>query len=96
MVQKTSYLLMKRTTDRTQSHPRCMLCGKGAVMAYNRPHSLKHTKRMVKPNLQSFYGLPVCTRCLRTLKSQNAANGKVAEQAAAAPTATEATAEVAA
>lgn len=42
-------------------------------MAFNRPHSLQHTKRLVKPNIQSFYGLLVCTRCLRTLKSDKAA-----------------------
>jgi ribosomal protein L28 len=64
---------MKKTFDRTQISVRCALCGKGAVMSYNRPHSQKHTKRLVKPNIQSFYGIPVCTRCLRTIKADKGA-----------------------
>jgi len=46
----------------------CMMCGKTATSAYNRPHSLHKTKRTVKPNLQLVNGMFVCTRCLRTLK----------------------------
>lgn len=65
-----------------------MLCGKGAVMAYNRPHSLKHTKRLVKPNIQSFYGLPTCTRCLRTMKADKAAANFVKSSTDEAITAT--------
>lgn len=46
----------------------CMMCGKTATSAYNRPHSLHKTKRTVKPNLQLVNGIYVCTRCLRTIK----------------------------
>jgi len=63
---------MKRTFDRTQLGERCLMCGKGATMSLNRPHSLKRTKRVLKPNLQSFYGVSVCTRCLRSMKNDEA------------------------
>ncbi|HLB32458.1 MAG TPA: bL28 family ribosomal protein [Patescibacteria group bacterium] len=46
----------------------CAVCGKTATSAYNRPHSLHKTKRTVKPNLQPYMGLLICTRCLRTSK----------------------------
>jgi ribosomal protein L28 len=58
----------KRTTDRTQTIHRCMLCNKGPVMGVNKPHSQKRTKRVVKANLQPYYGLLICTGCLRTMK----------------------------
>jgi len=45
---------------------RCDICGKGPVASVNRPHSLHKTKRVVRPNLQKYNGLIVCTRCLRT------------------------------
>lgn len=64
---------MKRTFDRTQLGPQCMLCAKATVMGINKPHSQKRTKRLVKPNIQSYFGLPVCTRCLRALKAEKQA-----------------------
>lgn len=63
---------MKKTVDRTQFGAFCMLCGKGATMGVNKPHSQKRTKRLVKPNIQPYMGLQVCSRCLRTLKTQSA------------------------
>jgi len=44
----------------------CQVCGKGPVSAYNKPHSMTRTKRVVKPNTQQVQGLTVCTRCMRT------------------------------
>jgi ribosomal protein L28 len=44
----------------------CQVCGKGPVAAYNKPHSMTRTKRVVKPNTQQVQGLTVCTRCMRT------------------------------
>lgn len=64
---------MKKTFDRTQLGPVCVSCGKATVMGVNKPHSQKRTKRVVKPNIQSYMGLPLCTRCLRTLKEKQAA-----------------------
>lgn len=61
-------MAFQRTVDRTQRGARCMLCGKGPVASLNRPHSLHKTKRIIKPNVQSFGGLMVCTACIRTLK----------------------------
>lgn len=61
---------MKKTFDRTQIGPSCMFCGKHAVMRLNRPHSLKRTKHVLKPNIQSYRGIDLCTRCLRTLKNK--------------------------
>lgn len=63
---------MKRTFDRTQLGVSCMICAKGNVMGINKPHSQKRTKRLIKPNVQSHYGLLVCTRCLRTIKTKQA------------------------
>ncbi len=62
--------MIKRTTDRTLTSPRCLLCARGAAMSVNKPHSQKRTKRIVRANIQSFHGLPVCTRCIRTLKDK--------------------------
>jgi ribosomal protein L28 len=72
---------MKRTFDRSQIGPMCLVCGKTTRLGVNKPHSQKRTKRLVKPNVQSYYGLMLCTRCLRTLKL--AQNSKKAELAAA-------------
>lgn len=47
---------------------KCMLCGKGPVSANNVPHSQHKTKRVMKPNIQKFHGVKLCTRCLRSLK----------------------------
>lgn len=43
----------------------CQICGKGDSVAYNRPNSLHKTKRVVKPNLQQYNGMLICTRCLK-------------------------------
>lgn len=61
---------MKKTFDRTQLGPVCALCGKHTVMGVNKPHSQQRTKRTLKPNIQSYFGLPLCTRCLRTIKTE--------------------------
>lgn len=63
---------MKRTFDRTQLGPRCMVCGKGRAAGVNKPHSQKRTKRIVGANIQSFFGVPVCTRCLRSMRAKQA------------------------
>lgn len=65
-------MYMKRTFDRTQTGLVCITCAKSAVMGINKPHSQKRTKRLVKPNIQMYYGLPLCTRCMRTFKAQRA------------------------
>ncbi len=69
---------MKRTFDRTQLGLYCMVCSKSRVSSVNKPHSQKRTKRVVKPNVQSLYGLMVCTRCLRSMKRDHAASQKPA------------------
>lgn len=48
----------------------CELCGKKPVSSSTKPHSLKKTKRTLKPNLQKIAGIRVCTGCIRTLKKQ--------------------------
>ncbi len=50
--------------------PQCVLCGKTNTSGTNRPHSLKRTKRTVRPNLQKVNGELVCTRCIRTKNKQ--------------------------
>lgn len=50
--------------------PQCSVCGKTNASGYNRPHSLKRTKRTVKPNLQKVDGKLVCARCIRTKNKQ--------------------------
>lgn len=58
----------------------CMVCGKGPVSGYNKPHSLKRTKTVKKPNTQkvrildegnNILELNVCTRCMRTEVKKN-------------------------
>ncbi|HCX63862.1 MAG TPA: 50S ribosomal protein L28, partial [Eubacteriaceae bacterium] len=52
----------------------CEVCGKGSVAGNQISHSVKHTKRVWRPNLQKVKvlqdGSPkrisVCTRCLRS------------------------------
>lgn len=69
---------MKRTFDRTQLGLSCMLCGKSPVSSVNKPHSQKRTKRLLKPNIQSVFGMPVCTRCLRNMKGEEKKTAPVA------------------
>jgi len=45
----------------------CEICGKAPMSAFNRPHSLHKTKRIVKPNIQKMSGMLVCTRCQKTI-----------------------------
>jgi ribosomal protein L28 len=47
----------------------CQLCGKTAQSANNRPKSLHKTKRLMKPNLQKWNDLMICSRCRRTIKT---------------------------
>ncbi|HSX42159.1 MAG TPA: bL28 family ribosomal protein [Candidatus Saccharimonadales bacterium] len=61
----------------------CALCGKTAVSANNRPKSLHKTKRLMRPNLQKWNGLYICSRCRRTLKAAGL-NSKTARVPAAA------------
>ena len=65
-----------RTRMRLQMRARnqlsCFVCGKGATAAYNRPKSLHKTKRVVYPNLVTFGGAKICTRCLRSLRPRQA------------------------
>jgi large subunit ribosomal protein L28 len=54
---------------------RCEICDKKTVTGHNVSHSMRHTKRQWKPNIQkvTIYenGQPrtvkICSRCLRTL-----------------------------
>jgi ribosomal protein L28 len=47
---------------------KCMICAKGPVAGNNVPKSQHKTRRMIRPNIQKFQGIKMCTRCLRTLK----------------------------
>ncbi|MEK7548536.1 MAG: L28 family ribosomal protein [Patescibacteria group bacterium] len=50
------------------AHPTsCEICGKGPVIGFNRPKSLHKTKRIVRPNIQRWNKLDICSRCRRTL-----------------------------
>jgi large subunit ribosomal protein L28 len=54
---------------------KCEICGKGPQFGHNVSHSMRHTKRQFKANIQkaTIYEkgkarkARVCTRCLRTL-----------------------------
>ncbi len=54
---------------------KCEMCGKGPQFGNNVSHSMRHTKRQWKPNIQktTVYKagqkrtIQVCSRCLRTL-----------------------------
>lgn len=52
----------------------CAQCRRGPQVAYNRPHSLHGTKRLVKINLQPFRGRRVCNDCRRTLTKRGLTN----------------------
>jgi large subunit ribosomal protein L28 len=53
---------------------RCDICGKAPASGSNVSHSMRHTKRRYRPNIQSAKlqiggeekRVKVCTRCLRT------------------------------
>ncbi len=53
---------------------KCEMCQKGTLSGHNVSHSMRHTKRQWKPNVQKVTvmkgGRPVkmrlCSRCLRT------------------------------
>ncbi len=59
---------------------KCEICGKGVTFGLNVSHSMRHTNRTYKPNVQKVKaivnGTPcrvnVCTRCLRSGKVQRA------------------------
>jgi large subunit ribosomal protein L28 len=54
---------------------KCEICGKKPMTGHNVSHSMRHTKRQWKPNIQKvsiFKGgetrkMKLCSRCLRTL-----------------------------
>ncbi|MFQ5576793.1 MAG: 50S ribosomal protein L28 [Anaerolineae bacterium] len=54
---------------------RCEICNKGPQFGHNVSHSMRHTKRQWKPNIQktTIYEkgqkrtIKVCSRCLRTM-----------------------------
>jgi len=54
---------------------RCEICNKGPQFGHNVSHSMRHTKRQWKPNIQKTTiiekgrkrTIKVCSRCLRTL-----------------------------
>lgn len=58
---------MAQVEQKHRSSKSCMLCGKGDTIRLNRPHSLKRTKAVVKPNLQKKFGAIMCRTCFRTL-----------------------------
>jgi large subunit ribosomal protein L28 len=55
----------------------CAICGKTAVSGSNVSHSVVHTKRRFRPNLQAARvdgrRVLICMRCKRTLQKQAAA-----------------------
>lgn len=50
--------------------PYCEFCGKQPVKGFNRPKSLHKTKRTIRPNIQKWEGMSVCTKCRRTIKNK--------------------------
>jgi large subunit ribosomal protein L28 len=60
---------------------RCEVCGKKPASGYSVSHSMRHTKRRWRPNVQratvviggQTVKLDLCTRCLRTHHKVNAA-----------------------
>ena len=54
---------------------KCAVCGKGPQFGHNVSHSMRHTKRQWKPNIQKttiYEGgqkktIKVCTKCLKTM-----------------------------
>jgi large subunit ribosomal protein L28 len=54
---------------------KCEMCGKKPMSGHNVSHSMRHTKRQWKPNLQKVSifkdgktrKIKLCSRCLRTL-----------------------------
>jgi ribosomal protein L28 len=63
----------------------CALCGKVAASANNRPKSLHKTHRLMRPNLQKWNGLYICSRCRRTLKAAGLTSKTTRMTAQAAP-----------
>lgn len=53
----------------------CELCGKKPQFGHSVSHSMRHTKRQFKPNIQKttilrdgkLVRVKICTRCLKTL-----------------------------
>ncbi len=45
----------------------CVICGKGPQMGLNRPHSLKKTKKVIRPNLGVWNNLNICASCRKSL-----------------------------
>ncbi len=53
----------------------CEMCGKKPQFGHNVSHSMRHTKRKFKPNIQKtkvlrhgrFVTIKVCAKCLKTL-----------------------------
>jgi large subunit ribosomal protein L28 len=53
---------------------KCEICGKKPMSGYNVSHSMRHTKRQWKPNIQKvtivkdgrLRKVKICSRCLRT------------------------------
>ena len=63
---------MLRTINRIKGEKTsCMICGKCSQSGNNKPHSLHKTKRVIRPNLQSFRGIKICTTCLKSIKCVN-------------------------
>ena len=59
---------MAKVKPKHKSGKFCYLCGKRDQTALNRPHSLKRTTKVVKPNLQKHWGFEFCQNCFRTLR----------------------------
>lgn len=49
---------------------KCENCGKGIMYGHNVSHAKNRTRRIFKPNLHSFKGMRLCTKCLRKIKNQ--------------------------
>lgn len=57
---------MSFVTHPTQSNRRCTRCGKGAIAARQRSHSMRSTNRTIWKNLQQTKTGLFCTKCMKT------------------------------
>lgn len=61
---------MANIQQKHKSREVCIICGKADTVSMNRPNSQHKTKRTVKPNFQTKFGVRFCQNCFRTLKKK--------------------------
>ena len=67
---------LQRCSKEVSNMAKCSICNKGVVFGENVSHSHRKTNRSWKPNIRkvkvtiggSTKAIPVCARCLRTMK----------------------------